>query len=99
MILLRNILCFSIEQFCFKYVCSSSFDNFNSIFNVKKLPETLRLDIGSVVPLRKRIVVFTRLLPRDGDIAEDHGALQVGKLSMAWTRGRRETESRQKQAT
>ena len=41
-------------------------------------------------------VVDTRSLPRDGGMAEDHGALETWKLSGAWTRGRRETESHQK---
>ena len=41
-------------------------------------------------------VVDTQSLPRDGGMAEDHGALETAKLSRAWTRGRRETESRQK---
>ena len=41
-------------------------------------------------------VVDTRPLPRDAGMAEDHGALETGKLSMAWTRGHRETESRQR---
>ena len=41
-------------------------------------------------------VVDTRSLPRDGGMAEDHGALETWKLSRAWTRGRRETESHQK---
>ena len=36
--------------------------------------------------------VDTRSLPMDGGLAEDHGALETAKLS----RGRRETESRQK---
>ena len=29
-------------------------------------------------------------------MAEDHGAPEVGQLSRVWTRGRRETESRQR---
>ena len=36
--------------------------------------------------------VDTRSLPRDGGMAEDHEALETAKLS----RGRRETENRQK---
>ena len=31
-------------------------------------------------------------------MAENHGALETGKLSRAWTRGRRETESRKERA-
>ena len=41
------------------------------------------------------VVVVTRALPRDGDTVEDHGAPEAWQLSRAWTRGRRETESRQ----
>ena len=29
-------------------------------------------------------------------MAEDHGAPEAGQLPMVWTRGRRETESRQR---
>ena len=39
------------------------------------------------------LLVITRLLPRDGGMAEDHGAPEAGKLPRVWTRGRRETES------
>ena len=42
------------------------------------------------------VVVVVRPLPRDGNMAEDHGAPEAGKLSRAWTRGRRETKSLQK---
>ena len=41
-------------------------------------------------------VVDTRPLSKDGGMAKYHGALEAGKLSRAWTRGRRETESRQR---
>ena len=40
-------------------------------------------------------VVVTRQLPRDGGMAEDHGAPEAGQFSRAWVRGRKETESRQ----
>ena len=40
--------------------------------------------------------LFTRPLPRDGGMAEDHGAPEAGQLSRVWTRGRKETESRQR---
>ena len=46
--------------------------------------------------LRLLVVVVTRLLPRDGGIAEDHGAPEVGKLSRASNRNRRKTENRQR---
>ena len=42
------------------------------------------------------LLLITRLLPRDGGMAEDHGAPEAGKLPRAWTRGPKETESRQR---
>ena len=42
------------------------------------------------------VVVVTRSLPRDGGMSEDHGAPETGQVSRVWTRGRRETESRQR---
>ena len=42
------------------------------------------------------LLLITRPLPRDGARAEDHGAPEAGQLPRAWTRGRRETESRQR---
>ena len=42
------------------------------------------------------LLLITRPLPRDGGMAEDHGASEAGKLPMAWTRGRRKTENRQR---
>ena len=39
------------------------------------------------------LLLVTRPLPRDGSMAEDHGAPEAGQLPRAWTRGRRETES------
>ena len=42
------------------------------------------------------LLLFTRPLPRDGGMAEDHGAPEVGQLPSVWARGRRETESRQR---
>ena len=41
-------------------------------------------------------VVFARPLPRDGGMAEDHGAPDTQQLPKAWTRGRKETESRRR---
>ena len=41
------------------------------------------------------IVVVIRPLPRDWGMVEDHGAPEAGQLSRAWTRGRKEIESRQ----
>ena len=42
------------------------------------------------------LLLFTRPLSRDGGMAEDHGAPEVGQLPRVWTRGRTETESRQR---
>ena len=38
-------------------------------------------------------VVVTRPLPKDGSMAEDHGAPEIEQLPRAWTRGRKVTES------
>ena len=40
--------------------------------------------------------MFTRSPPRDGGMAEDHGAPETAQLLRVWTRGRKETESRQR---
>ena len=42
------------------------------------------------------LLLVTRPLPRDGGMAEDHGATEAGKIPRVWTRGRTETESRQR---
>ena len=42
------------------------------------------------------LLLVTLPLPRDWGMTEDHGAPEAGKLSRVWTRGRRETESRQR---
>ena len=42
------------------------------------------------------LLLVTRPLPRDGGMAEHHGAPEAGQLSRVWTRGRKETESRQR---
>ena len=42
------------------------------------------------------LLLVTRPRPRDGGMAEKLAALEAGQLSKAWTRGRRETESRQR---
>ena len=44
------------------------------------------------------VVVVTQTLPRYGAMAEDHGAPEAGQLTTAWTRGRKETESRQRES-
>ena len=40
------------------------------------------------------LLLVTRPLPRDGGMAEDHGAPEAEQLPRVWTRGRKETESR-----
>ena len=42
------------------------------------------------------VVVVTQPLPRDGGMAENHGAPEDVQLRRAWTRGRRETEGHQR---
>ena len=41
------------------------------------------------------LLLVTPPLPRDGGMAEDHGAPETGQLPRVWTRGRKETQSRQ----
>ena len=47
---------------------------------------------------KEPIVVVTRPLPRDGGIAEDHGAPEARQLPRAWTRGRRERLAKERAA-
>ena len=50
-----------------------------------------------MLPFHVVVVVVGNPTPsRDGGMAEDHGAPEAGKLSRVWTRGRTETESRQR---
>ena len=42
------------------------------------------------------LLLITRPLPRDGGMVEDHGAPEARQLPRVWTRGRTETESRQR---
>ena len=42
------------------------------------------------------LLLITRPLPRDGGMAGSHGATEARQLPRVWTRGRRETESRQR---
>ena len=56
-----------------------------------------RISSAEVVgPVFLFLLLVTRPLPRDGGMAENHGAPEAGQLSRVWTRGRRETESRQR---
>ena len=36
------------------------------------------------------LLLITRPLPRDGSMAEDHGAPETGQVPRVWTRGHRE---------
>ena len=42
------------------------------------------------------LLLITRPLPRDGGMAEDHGAPEAWQLPRVWTKGRGETNSRQR---
>ena len=65
------------------------------------LPCTHIITVDLVIQMEKSlfvvvVIVATQPLPRDGDVVEDHGAPEAGKLSRAWTKARKEIESRQK---
>ena len=62
-------------------------------FALKNLCSLVMLAVSSLVLL---LLLVTRPLPRDGGMAEDHGAPEAGQLPRVWTRGRKETESRQR---
>ena len=47
-------------------------------------------------PVMLLLLLVTRPLPRDGGMAEDHGAPEAEQLPRVWTRGRTQTESRQR---
>ena len=49
-----------------------------------------------VFQIKVVVVVVIRPLPRDGGMAEDHGASEAEQLPRVWTRGHRETESCQR---
>ena len=42
------------------------------------------------------LLLVTQPLPRDGGMAEDHGAPEAGQLPSVWVRGHKETKSRQR---
>ena len=42
------------------------------------------------------VLIVNRPFPMDGGMVEDHEAPEAGQLSRVWTRGRRETKSRQR---
>ena len=62
----------------------------SNYFVIIKCIVTHKSTVGIVV------AVVTRPLLRNGGMAEDHGATEAGQLTRAWTRGRKETESRQR---
>ena len=42
------------------------------------------------------LLLVTRPLPKDGGMAEDHRTPEAGQITRVWTRGHKETESRQR---
>ena len=72
-----------------RYVASS----FLQELSVEQVVKFFRL---RNMPLLLLLLLITQLLPRDGGMAEDHGAPEAGQLSRTWTRGRREKESCQR---
>ena len=73
--------------------------------NVTNSYQTVKIcHTNTVVPQDTNLIRFgtallllvTRPLPRDGGMAEDHGAPEAGQLPRVWTRGHTETESRQR---
>ena len=63
--------------------------SFNEIFSSKPQTELSK-------HVWRSLLLFTRPLPRDKGMAEDHGAPEAGQLPKVWTRGGKETESRQR---
>ena len=60
--------------------------------------EKRRTHLNMLAPLLVLLLLLllvTRPLPRDGGMAEDHGVPEAEQLPRVWTRGRKETESRQ----
>ena len=47
-------------------------------------------------PLLLLLLLVTQPLPRNRSMAEGHGAPEAGQLPRVWTRGSKETESRQR---
>ena len=82
----------------YMFSCSTMPYHISATFNEK--PGFYRTNLGGLSYLKSRLVVskpllllFTRPLPRDGGMAEDHGAPEAGQLPRVWTRGRTETEN------
>ena len=51
---------------------------------------------SAIINVHLLLLLITRPLPKVGDMAEDHGAPEAGQLPRVWTKGLRETESRQR---
>ena len=66
---------------------------FRALFTLCTLSLFLFLSTCEKISL---LLLFTRPLPRDGCMAEDHGAPEAGQLPRVWARGSKETESRQR---
>ena len=60
--------------------------------------ERLVKDARPSLPLTEamKMLLVTRPLPRNGGMEGDHGAPEAEQLHKVWTRGRKETESRQR---
>ena len=79
----RPLICLILVTFLFNLYWRYCF-----VFMYKK---TAAAFIAAVM-----LLLFTRTLPMDGGMAEDHRAPKAGQLPRVWTRGRKETESRQR---
>ena len=83
----RKSVCFEINHS--KFIAFGYCDQGSCTFVSRNIWAFLRV-------LKERMLLFTRPLPRDGGMAEDHGAPEAGQLPRVWTRGHKETESRQR---
>ena len=64
---------------------------------IKKLQSSMKaVKFGQEFICFSLLLLITRPLPRDEGMAEHHGAPEAGQLPRVWTRGRKETKSRQK---
>ena len=66
------------------------------VFVVGRLQLKYHQPVGHPSEMLLLLLLITRPLPRDGGMTEDHGAPEAGQLPRIWTRGRKETESRQR---
>ena len=81
------------------YINSQADENFRTKMQkkkkVRKPVKTEYINFCAVYFFHPVVVVATQPLPRHGGMAEDDGAPEAWQLPRTWTRGRRETESRQ----